>query len=115
MFDEKYKFVSTSLCNFLQSPVTSCLVCPNISLSTLFSNTFNLCSSLRVRDQVSHPQKTAVKIIFSYIAIFKLLESRKGLGMFSLHHRVQNGSGAHPASYPMGNMGSFPGGKAAGA
>jgi hypothetical protein len=21
---------------------------------------------------------------------------------FSLHHRVQNGSGAHPASYPMG-------------
>jgi hypothetical protein len=29
---------------------------------------------------------------------------------FSLHHRVQNGSGAHPASYPMGNRGSFPGG-----
>jgi hypothetical protein len=23
-------------------------------------------------------------------------------GNFSLHHRVQNGSGAHPASYPMG-------------
>jgi hypothetical protein len=21
---------------------------------------------------------------------------------FSLHHRVQNGSGAHPASYPVG-------------
>jgi hypothetical protein len=34
---------------------------------------------------------------------------------FSLHHRVQNGSGAHPASYPMGTRGSFPGGKAAGA
>jgi hypothetical protein len=30
-------------------------------------------------------------------------------------HRVQNGSGAHPASYPMGNRGSFPGGKATGA
>jgi hypothetical protein len=29
------------------------------------------------------------------------------------HHRVQNGSGAHPASYPMGTRGSFPGGKAA--
>jgi hypothetical protein len=27
-------------------------------------------------------------------------------GNFSLHHRVQNGSGAHPASYPMGNRGS---------
>jgi hypothetical protein len=36
-------------------------------------------------------------------------------GNFSLHHRVQNGSGAHPASYPMGNRGSFPGSKAAGA
>jgi hypothetical protein len=36
-------------------------------------------------------------------------------GYFSLHHRVQNGSGAHPASYPMGTRGSFPGGKAAGA
>jgi hypothetical protein len=33
---------------------------------------------------------------------------------FSLHHRVQNGSGAHPASYPMGTRGSFPGGKPAG-
>jgi hypothetical protein len=34
---------------------------------------------------------------------------------FSLHHRVQNGSGAHPASYPRGTRGSFSGGKAAGA
>jgi hypothetical protein len=38
-----------------------------------------------------------------------------GAGNFSLHHCVQNGSGAHPASYPMGTRGSFPGGKAAGA
>jgi hypothetical protein len=37
----------------------------------------------------------------------------EGAGNFSLHHRVQNGSGAHPASYPMGTGGSFPGGKAA--
>jgi hypothetical protein len=29
-------------------------------------------------------------------------------------HRVQTGSGAHPASYPMGIKDSFPGGKAAG-
>jgi hypothetical protein len=36
-------------------------------------------------------------------------------GNFSLQHHVQNGSGAHPASYPMGTRGSFPGGKAAGA
>jgi hypothetical protein len=38
-----------------------------------------------------------------------------GAGNFSLHHRVQNGSGTHTASYPMGNRSSFPGGKAAGA
>jgi hypothetical protein len=37
-----------------------------------------------------------------------------GAGNFSLHHRVQNGPGAHPASYPMGTRDSFPGGKAAG-
>jgi hypothetical protein len=38
-----------------------------------------------------------------------------GDGNFSLYHRVQNGFGAHPASYPMGTGGSFPGGEAAGA
>jgi hypothetical protein len=38
-----------------------------------------------------------------------------GAGNFSLHYHIQNGSGAHPASYPMGTRGSFPGGKAAGA
>jgi hypothetical protein len=32
-----------------------------------------------------------------------------GDGNFSLHHRVQTGSGAHPASYPMGNGVSSPG------
>jgi hypothetical protein len=32
---------------------------PNILLNTLFSNTLNLCSSLNVRDQVSHPYKTS--------------------------------------------------------
>jgi hypothetical protein len=37
-----------------------------------------------------------------------------GAGNFSLHHHVQNGSGAHPSSYAMGTRGSLPGGKAAG-
>jgi hypothetical protein len=32
-----------------------------------------------------------------------------GAGNFSLHHRIQNSSEAHPASYPMGIRGSFPG------
>jgi hypothetical protein len=38
-----------------------------------------------------------------------------GAENFSLHHLVQNGSGAHPASYPVGTKGSFPGGWATGA
>jgi hypothetical protein len=37
-----------------------------------------------------------------------------GARNFSLHHRVQNGSGAHPTYYPMSTRGSFLGGKAAG-
>jgi hypothetical protein len=42
------KLWSSSLCILLQ-------LLPNILLSTLFSNTLNLCSSLSMRDQVSHP------------------------------------------------------------
>jgi hypothetical protein len=38
-----------------------------------------------------------------------------GAGNFFLHHCFQNGSGAHPTSYPMGNRVSLLGGKAIGA
>jgi hypothetical protein len=38
---------------------TSCLLGPNIFLSTLLSNSLIQCSSLNVTDQVSHPHKTA--------------------------------------------------------
>jgi hypothetical protein len=39
---EVYKLWSSSLCSFLQSPVTSSLFDQNILLSTLFSNTLSL-------------------------------------------------------------------------
>jgi hypothetical protein len=55
-----YKLWSSPLCNLLHSPVTSSLLGPNIPLSTLFSNTPSLCSSLNVRDQVSRPYKQLV-------------------------------------------------------
>jgi hypothetical protein len=38
-----------------------------------------------------------------------------GAENFSLRHKIQAGSGAHPASYPKGTGGSFRGGKAAAA
>jgi len=45
----QYRSLSSSLCSFLHSPVTSSLLGPNILLSTLFSNTLSLSSSLTVR------------------------------------------------------------------
>jgi hypothetical protein len=50
---------------------TGALVGSNIFLSTLFSNPLSLCSSLNVRDEVSHQYRTTGKIIVLYILIFK--------------------------------------------
>jgi hypothetical protein len=63
IFCEGYKLWSSSFYTFLHPPLTLPLLDPNIILSTLLSNTVNLCSSLNVRDQVSHPCKTTGKII----------------------------------------------------
>jgi hypothetical protein len=49
--------VAYKLCSLLQPLATSSLLFPNILLSTLFSNTLNLCSYLSVIDQFSHPYK----------------------------------------------------------
>jgi hypothetical protein len=76
MSGEKYNYKIPHW-NFLQYPVTSSLLGPNILLSTLFSNTLKLCSSLNVRDQVSHPYKTADKIIVLYILIFTFIHVRR--------------------------------------
>ena len=72
----EYRSLSYSLCTFLHSPVTSFLLGPNTLLSTLFSNTLSLRSSLNVSDQVSHSYKTTGKIIVLYILIFRVLDSK---------------------------------------
>ena len=59
---EENRSISSSLCSFLHSSVTSSFSGPNILLNTLFSNTLN-----PVSDQVSHPYKTTGKIIVLYI------------------------------------------------
>jgi len=53
---EEYRSLSSSLCSFLHSPVTSSLLGPGILFSTLFCNNLNLRFSLNVRDQVSQPR-----------------------------------------------------------
>ena len=63
---EEYKSFSFSLCNLLNSPVTSSLLGPNILLNTMFSNTLSFLPSSNVTDQVSHPYKTTGKIIVLY-------------------------------------------------
>ena len=55
----------------LHSPVTSSLLDPNVLLSTLFSNTLSLRSSLNVSHQVSHPYKTTGGIVVLY-SLFKM-------------------------------------------
>ena len=50
---EDYGSLSSSLCSFLLSPVTSSFLGPNILLNTLFSNIFSLCSSLSQCERLS--------------------------------------------------------------
>jgi hypothetical protein len=72
---EKHKLCSPLLCSFIQPHVTSSLSGPNILLSTRFSNTLSLCSSLNTGDQVPHPQRTTGKVIVLYVPIFTFLDS----------------------------------------
>jgi hypothetical protein len=43
----------------------------------VFSNILSLCSSLNVRDQVSHPYRTTGKIRVLCILVFMFLDSRR--------------------------------------
>jgi hypothetical protein len=61
MFCKEYSSWRSSLCNCLQSSITS----PN--LGTLFSITLSLSSSLNVRNQVLDPYKTTRKIVVRYV------------------------------------------------
>ena len=61
IFCKEYGSISSSLRTFYQSAVTFSLLCPNILLSTLFSNTLGQRSFLNLSDQVSYPYNTKAK------------------------------------------------------
>jgi hypothetical protein len=90
-----------------------------------------LCQVNPVHNLLSYFFKIQSVIIFPYMprsevripqwytiglqAGWSVVQVPAGAGNFSLHHRVQTDSEAHPASYPVGKRGCFPRGKAAGA
>jgi hypothetical protein len=65
------------LCIFLHPPVTSSLLGPDILLSTLFSHTLSLCSSLYLRDCISRSCRTTGKVVALHILIFTFLYNRR--------------------------------------
>jgi hypothetical protein len=74
---DEYKSRSSLLCSFLHPSVTSSLIRPNNLLNTLFANTLSLCSTLNIRDQVSHQYRTTSKIVVLCILIYTFLDSRQ--------------------------------------
>ena len=73
LLGKEYTSLSSSLCSFLHSPFTSSLFGLDILLSTLFSDTLSLRSSLNVHDHVSHPYTSTGEIQHSVYKIFPLL------------------------------------------
>jgi hypothetical protein len=76
IFGEQYKLQSSLLCSFLQLPVTS----------KSRDSSVGIALGYRLDDRGSRVRLPA------------------GAGNFSLHHRVQNGSGAHPAPWVPGAL-----------
>jgi hypothetical protein len=79
ILDKEYRSLSSSLCNFLNSPVTSSLLGPNTLLNTLFSNTLSLCL----------PSVSVTKfVIFNYVSLFEtfLILSRAERDVFINTH-----------------------------
>ena len=78
---EEYNACSSALCNLLQSPAILSLLAPNIFVGTLFSNTLNLCSSLKVGYQVSQPYNwyyiTITRTIVRVINMFQNAQWQK--------------------------------------
>jgi hypothetical protein len=71
-------------------------------------------SKFRFHSSLHSSRRSSGSIVSDYGLDDRAIEVRSPTGAedSSSSPCVQNGSGAHPASYPMGTGGSFPGGKA---
>jgi hypothetical protein len=59
-----------------------------------------------VKSTESHDSSVSIALGYKLDNQGSRVQFLAGAGNFSLHLHVQNGSGAHPASYPMGTRGS---------
>jgi hypothetical protein len=100
------KLWSSSLCSFLQLPTPA--------YSTYFSCFVSSLCETKNNEICSSYAQSVERLGYGLDDWGSRVRFLVGAGNFFLEHRVQNGSGAHPASYPMGTRGSFPGGKVAG-
>jgi hypothetical protein len=69
IFGKKYDSRCSSLCNYLQSALTSCLFSKIPSSAHHFSNTLSPRCSLNRRNQVLHPYETTGKIILRIYSV----------------------------------------------
>ena len=76
---KEYRSLSSSLCHFLHSPVTSSLLGSSTLLNTLFSNTLSLRSFLSVSDQVSHPYRSLTNTCSKCVILFMHLFGSIGI------------------------------------
>jgi hypothetical protein len=76
---EACKSWSSSICSLIQPFAMSSLFGPNILLSTLFTDTSNVWSSLRMKDQNSHLYKTTGVVTTAITTITTTLKSVSSL------------------------------------
>jgi hypothetical protein len=119
MIIDELIFIYRKCCNkkrFILSSSVQC--CFKHYKSVLYFNTFIINNAQLVHFSLRYQSRdSSVGIALGYGLDDRGSRVRflAGAGNFSLHHRVQNGSAAHPASYTMRTRGSFLGDKAAGA
>jgi hypothetical protein len=84
LFGKYFELRILPSCNFLRRPNEPYVLDLHILLSNFYLDTFNLCSSTKMRDQALQTHKTTGKIILHHILIVRTLDrKRKSKGLLS--------------------------------